>query len=139
MAGTVNWYEKDVIAVIEDASDEMLTALAFQTEGYAKVDATVDTGFMRNAIYTIPAEGAVKDMGAKSGTYKSSTTGQMVERNRVATVPKMPPHTAGVHAAAEYTIYQEMRHHFLYKGLQKAIKNAGGIIKTVSRKRGLSD
>jgi len=142
MAGTygeVNWYEDDVVATILDASDEILTALAFQAEGEIKVRANVDTGFMRNAVYTIPAVGPVKDKGSLSGSYKSKKTGEMVARKRVETIPKLPPHTAAVHAAAEYTIYQEMKHHFMYLGLQKAIKGAGGIIKAVSRSRDLGD
>ena len=141
MAGTVDWYEEDLLATIEGATDELLTRLAFQVEGEIKVAITfapaVDTGFMRNAVYTIPAVGPVKDKGNPSGAYKSQKTGQMVERKRVNAVPKIPPHTSAVHAAAEYTIDQEMKHQFMYKGLQKAIDGVGGILAGVRRRRNL--
>jgi len=139
--GKLDWYGEDVVTTILGACDELLTALAFVAEGEVKVGITfapaVDTGFMRNAVYTIPAGGPVKDKGTLSGTFKSKATGEMVERKRVEAVPRLPPHTAGVHAAAEYTIYQEMKHHFMYKGLQKAVKSAGGVLKAVRRRRGL--
>ena len=137
MAGKVNWYEKDVFATVLDVVDDTLTALAFVAEGEAKVGASVDTGFMRNAIYTIPVEGSVGNKGNPSGTYQSQATGGMVERERVGAVPTMPPHTAGVHAAADYTIYQEMKLHFLYRGLEKAVRSVGGILQTISRGYGL--
>lgn len=141
MDGKVDWYGEDVVATVLGATDETLTAQAFVAEGEIKVGIVfapaLDTGFMLNTVYTIPVEGPVKDKGQSSGMFKSKATGEMVERKRVDAVPRMPPHTAGVHAAAEYTIYQEMKHHFMYKGLQKAVKSAGGILKAVSRRRGL--
>lgn len=143
MDGKVDWYEQDVLAVVRGATDALLTALAFVTEGEVKIGITfapaLDTGFMRNTVYTIPVEGPVKDKGDPSGMYKSEKTGEEVERKRVEDVPRMPPHTAAVHAAAEYTIYQEMKHHFMYDGLQKAVKSAGGILKAIRRKRDLDD
>ncbi len=146
MAGTVDWYGEDVLAVIEGATDELLDQLAFQVEGEIKVAITfapaVDTGFMRNAVYTITTAaktlfGGKAGKGKRSGSYKSDKTGQMVERKRVDTVPRIPPHTSAVHAAAEYTLDQEMKHQFMYNGLQKGIRAVGGVLKAVRRRRGL--
>ena len=146
MAGTVDWYEEDVLAVIEGATDEILDQLAFQVEGEIKVAITfapaVDTGFMRNAVYSITTAAKTffagkSGKGKPSGAYMSDKTGQKVERKRVEAVPSVPPHTSAVHAAAEYTIEQEMKHQFMYKGLQKGIKAVGGVIKAVRRRRGL--
>ena len=132
-AGEVNWYENDAILKIDNATDELVTKLAFLVEGYAKVEAKVDTGFMRNAIYTVPAATAPRKTGAASGQYQSKKTGEMVERNRVNEVPKLPPLTAAVHAAAEYTIYREMEDHFLYDALVKVQQDTPGVIREVGR------
>ena len=131
--GTVNWYEEDALLAIDNATDEMVTSLAFLVEGYAKVEAKVDTGFMRNAIYTIPAASSPRDKGPASGTFQSGKTGEMVERRRVNEVPKLPERTAAVHAAAEYTIYREMEDQFLYKALEKVRKDTPGVIRGVGR------
>ena len=134
--GKVDWYGNDVLLAIEGASDEFLTQLAFQAEGYAKVEMNVDTGFMRNATYTIPATGeSPKNTGWKSGTFKSKATGEMVKRQRVQATPRVPEHTAAVHCAAEYAIYQEMQKHALYTALEKLQDIAPGVIREVGRKR----
>ena len=135
MTGEVDWYGEDVLAVCLDVGDDTLTALAFVAEGEAKIGASVDTGFMRNAIYTIPVDGSATP-GNPSGMYQSPKSGGPVQRTRTGT-PKMPPHTAGVHAAAVYTIYQEMKLHFMYRGLQKAVRSVGGVLTTIARGRGL--
>ena len=131
--GKVNWYENDALLQVDNATDELVTKLAFLVEGYAKVEARVDTGFMRNAIYTIPATGHRPKVGPKSGSYRSEKTGDMVPRRRVNQVPKLPPLTAAVHAAAEYTIYREMEDHFLYDALTKVQRDTPGVIREVGR------
>jgi hypothetical protein len=56
---------------------------------------------------------------------------------RLAAQPKVETdeHEAAVHVAAEYTIYNEMRDHALYRALQAVQKLAGGIIQAVGRKK----
>lgn len=131
--GTVNWYEQDALLAIDNASDDLVTRLAFLVEGYAKVRARVDTGFMRNAIYTIPAVGDIKDKGPESGEFESKKTGEMVRRDRADQTPSIPRHSAAVHAAAEYTIYREMEDHFLYDALREVQKDTPGVIQGVAR------
>lgn len=133
MGGRVNWHEEDALLVIDGATDEMLTKLAFLVEGYAKVNARVDTGFMRNAIYTIPARGRPVNTGDPSGTYESTVTGETVERKRSDEVPDLPPRHAGVHSAAEYSLYREMEDKFLYKALTKVKGDTPGVIRGIER------
>ena len=126
-SGKVDWYANDVILRIENATDELLTQLAFYVEGEAKVGAPVDTGFMRNAIYAL-----APDQNHRSTAEAESAAAADRE---LAPFPDLKPHEAAVHGAAEYTIYQEMAKSFLYDALEKARKVAPGIIQEVGRKR----
>lgn len=132
--GGVDWYEEDALFEIDQASDDIVTRIAFQVEGYAKVAAKVDTGFMRNTIYTIPASYPPTDTGWEDGAYESSKTGESEQRFRVDVVPKLPPRFAAVHAAAEYAIYREVQDHFLYNALEKAKGIAPGVIRGAGRR-----
>lgn len=130
--GKVNWYEEDVELVVNDATDEIVTKLAFFVEGEAKVGAAVDTGFMRNAIYSITPLGSRRGQTWKSGRYKSRKTGQVSQHN-LAPEASIEVSEAAVHAAAEYTIYNELREPFLYPALEKAQGEAPGVIQAVGR------
>ena len=126
-SGKVDWYANDVILRAEGATDELLTQLAFYVEGEAKIEAPVDTGFMRNAIYAIGVD----------QNHRSTAEGEAgaVADRELAPYPDLKPHEAAVHGAAEYTIYQEMVRSFLYRALEKARAVAPGIIQEVGRKR----
>lgn len=131
MAGNVNWYENDLLLVVENATDELLTQLAFQGEAHAKVNAPsakpgFDTGFMRNAIYGIGPMGSHREQARAEATA--------VADRPMASTPDLPEHTAGIHAAAEYTIYWEMQFSFLYRAIEQLQEDAGGIIREVGRK-----
>jgi len=132
--GKVNWYANDVLLAVDQATDDLVTRLAFWVEAETKPNMAVDTGFNRNATYTIPAQGQPADKGPSSGEY-SNKAGEMVQRNRVASMPTIPPHTAAVHQAAEYAIYQETRKPALYPALRKAQGQAASTIREVGRKR----
>ncbi len=129
--GVVNWYEDDVMLVVEGATDEFVSKIAFMVEGEAKVGAPVDTGFLRNAIYAVTPLG--QGAAAASGMYRSSAEGRMVERRGVSGTPELGPGEAAVHAAAEYTIYMEMEEAFLWRALERAQGYAGGVIQDVGR------
>jgi hypothetical protein len=136
--GHVNWYANDVLLQIDGATDEVLTTAAFQVEAEAKPNAPLDTGFLRNTIYTIPAGSeSPGDTGWRSGSYRSRKTNQNEGRTRESSVPSLPEHTAGVHAAASYAIYMEMAKHFLYNALQRVQSHMGGIISEVKRSKNL--
>lgn len=123
----VNWYDNDVILRVEGATDELLAQLAFYIEGEAKVNAPVDTGFMRNAIYSITPTGDTRT--AAQGIASAAADRPMAPQ------PPVGAHEAAVHGAAEYTIYQEMVRSFLYDALEKAQQVAPGIIQEVGREK----
>ena len=129
--GKVDWYENDVLLKIAGATDDVLNALALYVEGEAKINMEVDTGFMRNATYTILVGGDVGTPSWESGSYKNRA-GRSVPRNRVA-VPAVPPGAAAVHMAAEYSIFQELINPSLYPALEKAKKQAKGIIEEIGK------
>ena len=131
----VNWYKYDVLLVIDKLTDELATKIAFQVEAEAKPLANVDTGFMRNATYTIPATGVPMSVGDRSGRY-TDKDGNSVVRTRNEEIPKIPEHFAAVHSAAEYAIYQEMTHPFLYPALGKVLPLVKGFIVEVARRGG---
>ena len=128
--GKVNWYENDVLLKIEGATEDFLNSLALWVEGEAKVNMNVDTGFMRNATYTILVGGDAS-AGAESGSY-TNRAGRSVQRNRVP-VPAVPPGAAAVHMAAEYSIFQELINPSLYPALEKAKKIAKGVIEEIGK------
>jgi len=124
--GKVDWYAEDVVLVVEDATGELVSELAFYVEGEGKVGAPVDTGFMRNAIYAITPQG--------SRRARAAAEARAAADRPLAPEYRLEEHEAAVHAAAEYTIYQEERVGFLYRALEAAQRVAGGLIETVGRK-----
>lgn len=127
MDGNINWYENDVVLAVEGATDEMLIRLAFQCEALAKVNiqtnGQIDTGFMLNSVYGI----------GPGGDHRSAAEAQAQASapRSLAAMPQMEPHRAGVHAAAEYAIYQEMANSFLYRALEQLQEVAGGTIQEI--------
>jgi len=128
MNSQVNWYGEDVRLAVDNATDELLTQLAFYVGGEAKADAEtpVDTGFMRNAIYAIGP--------LTSHRSKAIAEAKSVADRDVAPTPQIGEHEAAVHGAAEYTIEQEMKHGFMYRALEKAQSVAGGLIQRAGKK-----
>jgi hypothetical protein len=122
----VNWYEDDVILVVDQATDDFVSRIAFHVEGEAKVGAPVDTGFMWNAIY------AITPAGSNRGRAVASARGAAADRD-LASEPGIGEGEAAVHAAAEYTIFQEMRRGFLYRALERAQAVAGGMIEAAGK------
>ena len=131
--GKVNWYENDVLLKIAGATDDVLNSLALYVEGEAKVNMNADTGFMRNATYTILVGGdTANESDWESGWFDSSKTGRVVKRARVST-PAIPAGAAAVHMAAEYSIFQELINPSLYPALEKAKNVAKGVIEEIGK------
>lgn len=128
--GKVDWFENDVLIAIDRATDEILSELAFFVEGEAKTRMTVDTGFMRNATYAITP--------LASRRIKAEAEARAAADREMAPEPQLESGQAAVHAAAEYTLYQELAQPALYPALEKARGVAGGTIQEVARKRGLA-
>jgi len=121
----VDWYGDDVILTVGEATDELLTRLAFQGEGLAKIDAPVDTGFMRNAIYGL----------GPNGSHRSEAQGGAAGAadRELGAEPRLSGRTAAIHGAALYTIHQEERTGFMYRALERLRDIAAGEIKQVGR------
>ncbi len=127
----INWYEDEVRLIVQDASDAILTALAFQGEGYAKVhvqeNGQIDTGFMLSSIYGF---GPLEDR-------RAAAMGAALARAVKDFAPPVKPEEerqGGIHAAAEYAIYQEMINSFLYRALEDLVKVIPNIIIEVGKK-----
>jgi hypothetical protein len=132
----IDWYTEDLVLVLDEATDDIVTRLVIQGVAYAKVniqaDGLIDTGFMLNAVYALTPKGAE---GSPQGDgYYTNKEGQRVYR-AAAGAPGIEPHAGAIHAAANYTIYQEMKHNFLYRALDQLRSIAPGVIETVGRER----
>lgn len=129
MADNVNWFENDVLLAVDKATDKMLNDLAFEGEALAKANIQaneqIDTGFMLNSTYGV---GATEDHRAQA-----EAEARAVAEREMARPPDLEEGQAGIHAAAEYAIYQEMRRSFLYKALEQLQGRAGGVIREVAR------
>jgi len=134
----INWYEEDVVLAVERASDEFLTQLAFQGEALAKVNiqanGQIDTGFMLNSTYGMGPNGSHRGEAQGAAYAAAAFAG---EAKGMAPAPTLEDGQAGLHAAAEYAIYQEMRQSFLYKAVEALQEQAGGEIQAAGRKVGL--
>lgn len=124
----IDWYGEDAMLLLENASAEILTRLAFYVEAEAKTRANVDTGFMRNAIYAVAP-------GVNNRVQAEATAHAAAEGRVMAGTPAIADDEAAVHGAASYTIDQEMRVGFMYGGLQAAQAVAPGIIAAVGREK----
>ena len=128
--GEVHWRGKELELVVDGASDELLTKLAFQAEAHAKVNITdvgaVDTGFMRNAVYGLGPNGSHRGVAEVEAALAADRP--------MAETPEVKKGEAVLHAAAEYTIYQEEKHGFMYQAVEQVKKLAGGTIREVGRK-----
>lgn len=113
--------EREFWQTIEGASQELLEAMAYQTEANAKAHVVrnnqVDTGFMLNTIYTITRQGSGYGQTDKNGAYKSKKTGQMVQQEKAPEAKLVEGAGAATVAGASYAIFQEQRNSFLYAGL----------------------
>ena len=125
----VNWYQDRVILSVDKATDEMLTKLAFQIEGQAKVNirdnGQIDTGFMVNSVYAVPPGG---------GSDYAEAQGAAEARNPKAVMlaeTQAPEGGAAVAAGAEYAVYQEMANSFLYRALEQVAGDAEGKLREV--------
>lgn len=119
----VNWYENDLRIAIDNASDEFLRALALQITGEAKIDAPVDTGFLRNTDYIIaPGMNTFRTQDGPEG------------RSTVNSAPSVGGKEAVAGFAADYAIHAEVRKPFIYPALLRVQSQAGGIIEQSGRR-----
>lgn len=122
MPSEVNWYGDDVALVIEGIAEEALLQMAYQIEAEAKIEAPVDTGFLRNSIYV---------HSKRASTFRHQSNGDHYET--IGSPPAAENGVVVVGAGALYAVYAEMRRSFLYVALQRMQRQFGGIIQSVAR------
>lgn len=125
----VDWYGDKLKLQLTAASEAMVAAAAQQIEAEAKVNVTnngqVDTGFMRQSIYSVTPRGGGNPPGG--GSYHSAKENRQVERKALP-ARTAPDGGAVVAVGAEYGIYQEMARPFLYPAVERVGGNMGQIV-----------
>lgn len=139
-AGEVNWYEDELMLVLENATRKGLAALAARVDGLAKINIVendqVDTGFMLNTVYHVAEGVSTYAATAESGEYTGKTgVGRFVDKAPEAKLPD--EYEALVAVGADYAIFQEQQNSFLFKALLQASQEAGGIIQAAAKESGL--
>lgn len=112
---------------VKDATDEALHAIAFQVEGTAKRNITVndqiDTGFMLNSGYTQSKHGSTFAETWNAGDDRKSQQLPAPERGAL------------VHWSALYSIFQEMMQPFLRTAADEVAGQVKGIAEPIYRKK----
>lgn len=139
-AGEVNWYQEELILVLENATRKGLAGLAARVDGLAKINIVendqVDTGFMLNTVYHVANAVSTYAATAEGGEY----TGKAGANKFVEKAPEAPlpdEYEALVAVGADYAIFQEQQNSFLFKALLQASQEAGGIIQAAAKEAGL--
>lgn len=129
----VDWYTNDVLLVVDNATKELLLALAFQTEAEYKTRAKVDTGFMRNSTYVQGAE--ISTFVPKTDTLRSRRSGRIEKRETVgrAEQPKDDQEVI-IGVGANYAVYREIEDGALHQALQAASQQASATIQEVGKR-----
>lgn len=123
--------------LIEGAVPDIMTRLALQGEGYAKIgDPWVDTGFSRNTIQAIEAGGKGTNGGTEN--HKSPKTGQTRDYYEEPLPGAPDENTSGVGIGAEYGLFLELKKPFIAPAVQKLKGNdVQKIVSAVASERGL--
>jgi hypothetical protein len=131
MPSNVRWYGAQVNRAISADAARVLDRVAFSIEAQAKVNITdnaqVDTGFMRNSVYTVSAQRNTFASVDATGNYQSRKTGRTVQRAATPNPPDPPEGGAIVGVAAEYAIWQELQQAFLWPAVESVATNFDGI------------
>lgn len=123
----VDMHLDHVMLRVEDATDEVLHAVALQVEGTSKRNVVqndqIDTGFMLNSIYSASNEGS---------TFGDTWAGPPGKKARRASLPRLFS-AALVHVSAVYAIFQEMMEPFLRPAADEVAGQVKGIAESVYR------
>lgn len=117
------WDEANLALITEDVSQDILDALSAQGEALTKANITrngqVDTGFMRNSVWSTGGSGG----SGLAGSGSRAVTGSV----------GIGGSTAAFGGSAEYTIYQEVKNSFLYRALEQLKAESGGVIASFAK------
>lgn len=132
----LDWYGKDASALVKRATSQSVKRLAFTLEGATKDRITsngqVDTGFMRNSVYAITADG--KSGGVESAIFKgvkskkTGKIGQARKRTSLSAPELRGEYAAFVGVGADYAVHQEMKNSFLRTSFDQVAVDAPSII-----------
>lgn len=135
----VNWYEDKVRLVINKAVRQSAANIAFRIEELTKINireapgasgqGLIDTGFMFNSVYVVTEDDSTYNDTEATGLYPDRE-GRIVERNIAPEEPLDGAALALVAVGAEYAIYQEIEHHFLFDAVEMTAIDIDGLIET---------
>lgn len=125
MSDALRWYGAKVTTAIKGATEASIRKLAFDVEADTKEKITangqVDTGFMRNSVYTVTRDGATGGVGSTSVV---DSNGRTVKRES-APLADLGDADAVVGVGAIYAIYQELKNSFLRVSFDRMTNGAG--------------
>lgn len=136
----VKFYLDHVVAVVEEATEEVLKKLAFRiverTQLNIRENDQIDTGFMVNSVYALWKDGSGHSQAESQAAAAApqSAKGYGKREPRQVVEEKLPPDVqAGVVVGANYAVFQEAIKPFLYPGAQAAAAEFGGEAEQVFR------
>ena len=128
MSDGLKWYGARVKAELRNATQEAIEKLAFGIQAGTQAQITmndqIDTGFMRNSVYSVTKQSGVRGGAMSTGDRKSVPPARLGDADAIVGV------------GAEYAIYQEMKRSFLRVAFEREVTAAGGTFKRVYSSRG---
>ena len=121
MDADVKFYTESVKLHLKGVSEELIRKLAFDIQAQAQTEALVDTGFLKNSIYTVTrnSSGYAGALSAASGSNARAV---------MAPEPGLGDAVAAVVAGASYAFWVEVQYKpFLYPALE-TVARKGGLI-----------
>ena len=117
------WYFNEVKRAFQPQIDKLLDDKAqnIVEHGQDNIQANdqIDTGFMRDSGYVVSAERNTHDSVGLNEVRLSSRNGQYVKRSRAEAPPPSRGDDVIAGFAADYTIDQELRNSFLWRGVEQ--------------------
>ena len=121
MDAYIQFNTKEVKLEVKRLSDELIRKLAFDIQAHAQVEAPVDTGFLKNSIYTITSRGSGHEIA------QAVASGYAPDRI-MAPSPGLEGADAAVVAGASYAFWVEIKHRpYLYPAVETVARKAGNI------------
>lgn len=138
----VKLYLDHVLATVEEATGEVLKALAYRIVEGAQLNIRsndqIDTGFMVNSIYPIFEDGSgYSEARSQAEAQTTGKDGRRVDHSDdMAPEERLPDDAnAGVVVGANYAIYQEAVNPFLYPAGERAAREFGGEAERIYREK----
>jgi len=128
----VKWYRQAFEVKLGQATDEIVRKVAFDIQAEAQSNAPVDTGFLKNSIYTVTGGASGYGAANQSGEY---TNGAGQNTKRVLAPERGLDRDVGalICAGASYALFVELKQPFLYPAAKKIVDTVGGTIRRVGK------